>query len=98
MEKGQGEARCKKLPRRLLPLLLLLPAAAAAAHQLACEAAAHPRVAVREAAAPTTECPWGTSKRKQVVAGQMLPAVEVGRGSYVLTNMVLSISFGWRKA
>jgi hypothetical protein len=28
------------------------------------------------------ECPLGTSKRKQVVAGKMLPAVEVGSTSY----------------
>jgi hypothetical protein len=29
-----------------------------------------------------TECPLGTPKRKQIVAGQMLPAVEVGSHSY----------------
>jgi hypothetical protein len=30
-----------------------------------------------------TECPLGTSKRKQIVAGQVLPAAEVGSTSYI---------------
>jgi hypothetical protein len=36
----------------------------------------------KQMATALTECPWGTSKRKQIVAGQMLPAVEVGSYSY----------------